>query len=329
MKKINKYRRLSIVLMSFMLSAIMLTPIFVIDSNRIINSKSLFQTQSLFQNNSKAVSTNLKVLNSGDFIDNETQNNSIKDVYSRKPSQIQDTEIRSIIEIINVNIPPYGIIGSPTFTNLSRHPMNSTLTNDDPLECFAGVDASLLTPNYLDQNGLLAFKAAMNEGNVQIVEYYLISGFNSRIISTTLPGNVYQYSVADLTDSMLESFITFPAATQPNGYVLPNKKSLTTNSRVQDPSKGTISFNLDLTYNVPNVTFLVNEDPATTTIAQYNIETKFQTKLSYFGFQPSGNLSTKKLYELIGFVLGISIALVLIITITAIIIKKIKFKKAL
>lgn len=331
MKKINKYKIVSIMFSSLMLGTLMLFAIFNINSNKISNNTYSIESSSLFQNDNRVLSTNLKVLNIGDYLDDSVEpgkNLVIKEVYSRKPSQITPVEIGSIVDIINTNIPSFGN-DAPVYINLSGHPTNSTLTNDDPLECFTGTNANLLTPNYLDKNGILAFKASMYESNVQIVEYYLVSGFNSKIILTTLPGAVYQYSVADLTDSDLETFITFSSPNAPNGYVLPNKKSLVANSRVQVPSDGTISFSLTLTYDVINATFATTEDPTSITIAQYNIETKFDTNLSYSGFQPSGNLSSKKLYELIGFILVISIAIILIITSVIFITKKIKFKKSL
>lgn len=329
MKKIKKNKLIFIVFAPLMLGVLMLSPFFSINSNNVSNSQSLASFELLSENNSRALSTNLKILNAGDYLDDPGKNNSIVDAYNRKPSEIQEMQIKNIIDIINPNI--QDTIQNPIkYTNLSHHPRNSSLTPDKPLECFVGINATLLTPNYLDENGLLAFKVEMtNNNNVRFVEYYLISGFNSRIINKTLPGIVYQDSVADLDNATLETFIAFYPKSSPNGYVTPNKKTLVPNTRVQDPSNGTISFSLELTYDVPEANFVISEvDPAIMT-AQYRIETKFQTGLAYSGFQPSGNLSTKELYELIGIILGVGVGCVLIAISLALIIKKIKSKNAL
>ncbi|MEF9985176.1 MAG: hypothetical protein RSA40_02370 [Malacoplasma sp.] len=339
MKKRNWLKISSSIFSLFVVGFISLTTFLAIDSNKSsTNNNSIFNPSlsTKMSRAEKAVSPNVKILNIGDFAPgtpdfNEAKNLALKRIYKRRPSQIQDYEIGTIVQIINSGITTNGV-NAPVYTNLTRHQANSILTADDPLECFAGsqTDTALYTPNYLDSIGVIAFKATMWNGNIQLVEYYLVSGFNSEIIPTTLPGQVYQYSVNDLSNSELTTFITFAPKGSPNGYVLPDSRALVPDSRVQNPSDGTISFSLSLTYNVIDAKFNYKDetimDPNR---SQYTIQTNFKSDLSYFGFQPSGNLSTQKLYELIGFILVINVLVILIFAVSMIVIKKVKFKKSL
>lgn len=312
-----------------------ITPIIassIVSNSTHTSSLSIENQVSQTQINSRQVakaSTRVDVYNYQSFANDTTpagmnKFNDIKRIYSRLPSEITTTQIQSIVNIKNTN--PNETI---SYTNLSRHPIGSQLGADAPIDAFATkgeISNNIMTPNYLNSKGVLAFKIDFTNSTVITSEYFFVTGFASSIISTTLPGSVYKDNVSDVPDSELPSFITFAT-----NSVLPTQKTLIQNSRVNDSKTGTLSFALNLSYGLPPLAGF--KDPSTSggligSDKTFEIATSFNVDLSYKGFQPSSTLSTTSLIYLSLIIVGGVLGIVLFASFVTIVTRRVIARKS-
>lgn len=256
----------------------------------------------------------------------------VVNIFNKKPSQVDQNDINTLLIFLDPTIVQLGFTNSPKFENLNLQ-TSSSLPTSTPLEVFSSTSSSTnpFSTNYLDSIGVLGFKLTLtNNANTNYYQYFLMSGFNSQIIRTSLPGSEYQYTVNEVPDSKLSTFINFSATS-----VIPSV-SLVPNSRVNNEKEGTIGFSLNLLYNLPtnlnfNISNLTSRYPSDNPLPSasniFTINTTYDQSFSYTGFQPGNALTNNQIYAIVGIVAGAVVVLILIIALFTYIFKKIRFRK--
>lgn len=188
-----------------------------------------------------------------------------------------------------------------------------------------------INQKYLDDQGVLALQINLYNKNISDSEttyYVMIPGFNTALNKQSMSGNpmlpssIYVQNIRTIDDNVLLDNIKFD---NPGNNDTLNK-SVVSGTRVNNIKDGTISLDADFTWQIPetikfSTTFVgvISHSRANSVgtsggnvVETYKyvapndkrVETNWNKKFSFTGFQPSPNISNTQVLEIIGFIMG-------------------------
>lgn len=315
---------------------------------------------------------NLYSLKPSNILTNISAGNGVDDSVANGGADGTDWPSNSIFNILNFNskflsadiVKPGNGNTSPQVFNLAsidtyNSAANSTsnLVKSEELPAFSvsntaeNASSLVISQDYLDSIGVLpleiVFYTKTGSAYAQYVMYIMISGFGSKLSANDLSSNpvlqssAYTQMVNQITNEQLVEFPKFS-----DSSILPDKKNLVNESRVDDMSSGTVSFDLNFSWTMPNdfsfsssysgITPSSQPSSLTNTNVSYSssvsnesISTSYTQNFKYSGFQPSPNTSTEEvIYILIAIVVGTAIIVFIVYFLSIFVLRRIREKRA-
>ena len=315
---------------------------------------------------------NLYSLKPSNILTNISAGNGVDDSVANGGASGTDWPSNSIFNILNFNdkflnaniVKPGSGSTSPQVFNLasidtynSATNSNSNLVKSEELPAFSvsntaeNASSLVISQDYLDSIGVLpleiVFYTRTGNNYAQYVMYMMISGFGSKLSANDLSSNpvlqssAYTQMVNQITNEQLIEFPKFS-----DSSILPDKKDLVTESRVDDMSSGTVSFDLSFSWTMPNdfnfsssyggitpsnqPSGLSNTNVGyASSVSNESISTSYTQNFKYSGFQPSPNTSTEEvIYILIVIVVGTAIIVFIVYFLSIFVLRRIREKRA-
>ena len=315
---------------------------------------------------------NLYSLKPSNILTNISAGNGVDDSVANGGADGTDWPSNSIFNILNFNskflnadiVKPGNGNTSPQVFNLAsidtyNSAANSTsnLVKSEELPAFSvsntaeNASSLVISQDYLDSIGVLpleiVFYTKTGSTYAQYVMYIMISGFGSKLSANDLSSNpvlqssAYTQMVNQITNEQLVEFPKFS-----DSSILPDKKNLVNESRVDDMSSGTVSFDLNFSWTMPNdfsfsssysgitpssqPSSLNNTNVSySSSVSNESISTSYTQNFKYSGFQPSPNTSTEEvIYILIAIVVGTAIIVFIVYFLSIFVLRRIREKRA-
>ncbi len=283
------------------------------------NKKNAEKIASTYRQNPSDINTDLEVWNSITSIFN------ILKIDESKWHGVTTSEIKNKPMVMNLssrNTYINNYINSKDINGNFIKYSKSELTESSQLPAFEKIvdDEENITQNYLNEQGILALQISLtskNASNGVSTFYVLFSGFgtalsnNSASSNPTLPGTLYVNSVRNVSDQVLLDNIKFESETNLLKSVVPK-------SRVDNQNEGYISLDAEFNWKIPNVIkfrpgfegFIKNVSGDVNDALKfkgnngYTIENKWNKEFRFLGFQPTADISTNEILQVVLGVIG-------------------------